>query len=117
MAQGREILAIAAVVLGGIMNGTWNLATKDAAPAYLTATKGSWQWENVWLVFTVMHVILNILVVSCFVDSRTLFDVYGEAKLWQIVLMCLFSLLWGLGGIGFGVAIKTIGIAVGTSLV
>eukprot|EP00959_Pyramimonas_sp_CCMP1952_P392341 8221428-Pyramimonas_sp.AAC.1 len=117
MARGEEVLPIMVVIFGGVMNGSWNLATKDSAPSYLTATKGSgWQWENVWLVFTVMHVVLNIIVVLSFVDFQTLGDVYRAAQLWQIVCMCLFSLLWGLGGIGFGVAIKTMGIAVGTSL-
>eukprot|EP00238_Polyblepharides_amylifera_P007451 CAMPEP_0196587598 /NCGR_PEP_ID=MMETSP1081-20130531/57998_1 /TAXON_ID=36882 /ORGANISM="Pyramimonas amylifera, Strain CCMP720" /LENGTH=462 /DNA_ID=CAMNT_0041909823 /DNA_START=155 /DNA_END=1543 /DNA_ORIENTATION=- len=51
------------------------------------------------------------------VGITVLNNVYKEVDYSEIAWVCLFSILWGFGGVGFGFTVKLIGLALGTSLV
>ena len=109
---------LAAVLLGGLCNGTWPLVTKPTAPPWLTAVSdGGWQWENAWLSLMVSTVAVNAAACAALAGPSALAAVYDAVDPVDVVLVVVFSVLWGLGGIGYGQAIDKLGTALGTSLV
>ena len=112
MAAVGAISAVAA----GLLNGSWNLPTKPDAPRLVNAAL-YWEWEQIWLVANVLIVIFNTFLVLGVVGAGTLGDVYRGASSGELGSICAFSLLWGFGGVGYGQAIKRVGMALGTSIV
>lgn len=112
MAAVGAISAVAA----GLLNGSWNLPTKPDAPRLVNAAL-YWEWEQIWLVANVLIVIFNTFLVLGMVGAGTLGDVYRGASSGELGSICAFSLLWGFGGVGYGQAIKRVGMALGTSIV
>ena len=112
MAAVGTISAVAA----GLLNGSWNLPTKPDAPRLVNAAL-YWEWEQIWLVANVLIVIFNTFLVLGVVGAGTLGDVYRGASSGELGSICAFSLLWGFGGVGYGQAIKRVGMALGTSIV
>ena len=109
-------LGVAASVASGLANGSWNLPTKPDAPAWAYAGR-VWAWENIWLVANLMIPCFNTAVVLLVIGPETLraiYDAATPAQMWSIVVP---SLGWGWGGVGFGQAIKRLGVALGTSIV
>lgn len=111
------VAGVAAAVVSGLANGSWNLPTKADAPNVICAVRGDWQWENIWFVANLMMPCVNTAVVVGVVGPSTLRDVYAAARPSEIGSVIAFSILWGFGGVGFGQAIKRIGVALGTSVV
>ena len=105
-----------AAVAAGLLNGSWNLPTKPDAPRLVNAAM-YWEWEQIWLVANVLIVVFNTFLVLGVVGASTLGDVYGGASVGELGSICAFSLLWGFGGVGYGQAIKRVGMALGTSIV
>jgi hypothetical protein len=87
-------------------------------------------------VFFVLHVAIDIVYVLSIIGPATLHAVYAHATVGQMVLVstfrcvhrclcelqwttlvCVHSLLWGVGTVLFGLSVKLLGVAVGTSLV
>jgi hypothetical protein len=60
---------------------------------------------------------VNTAVVVGVVGPSTLREVYTAASPGELGSIIAFSILWGFGGVGFGQAIKRIGVALGTSVV
>lgn len=108
---------VLASVVSGLANGSWNLPTKADAPNVVCAVRGDWQWENIWFVANLMMPCVNTAVVVGVVGPSTLRDVYTAARPSEMGAIIAFSILWGFGGVGFGQAIKRIGVALGTSVV
>ena len=109
-------LGVAASVASGLANGSWNLPTKPDAPGWAYAGR-VWAWENIWLVANLMIPCFNTAVVLLVIGPETLraiYDAATPAQMWSIVVP---SLGWGWGGVGFGQAIKRLGVALGTSIV
>ena len=69
------------------------------------------------MVFQVFQALLNTTVILLVVTPDALHQVYTTASLSTIILVCVFCLIWGFGTLGFGMAIKMLGMAVGTSAV
>ena len=115
-AQMAAAAGVAAAVCSGLANGTWNLPTKPDAPLCVYAGT-VWRWENIWFVANLLIPVFNTIFVLAVVGADVLTEVYAEAtpsELWAIVVP---SLAWGWGGVGFGQAIKRLGVALGTSIV
>lgn len=108
---------VAAAVISGLANGSWNLPTKKDAPNVVCAVRGDWQWENIWFASNLMMPVVNTAVVCGVVGPSTLRDIYAVARPSEVLSIVGFSILWGFGGVGFGQAIKRVGIALGTSVV
>eukprot|EP00192_Tetraselmis_astigmatica_P012589 CAMPEP_0117684560 /NCGR_PEP_ID=MMETSP0804-20121206/21167_1 /TAXON_ID=1074897 /ORGANISM="Tetraselmis astigmatica, Strain CCMP880" /LENGTH=394 /DNA_ID=CAMNT_0005495565 /DNA_START=515 /DNA_END=1696 /DNA_ORIENTATION=+ len=108
-------LGVSLVTLGGLLNGTWNLPTKDTSPRIAVAISEGWSWDHVWVVFQVLQAVLNTLVILLVVTPAVLHEVYATTSWPTMVLVCVFCLIWGFGTLGFGMAIKMLGMAVGTS--
>ena len=109
-------LGVAAAVCSGLANGSWNLPTKPDAPRSVYA--GSvWAWENIWFVANALIPVFNTVVVLAVVGGDVLSEVFVDAEPRHLWAICVPSLAWGWGGVGFGQAIKRLGVALGTSIV
>ena len=109
-------LGVAAAVCSGLANGSWNLPTKPDAPRSVYAGT-VWAWENIWFVANVLIPVFNTVVVLAVVGPSVLSEVFADAEPRHLWAICVPSLAWGWGGVGFGQAIKRLGVALGTSIV
>jgi hypothetical protein len=107
-------------VIAGICNGSWQIPLKSSCPKYVRILdmkdQLDWKWENVWILYTAFSVILAILYSFLIIDDKTLNSCYAQVNPITIMLISIFSVLWGVGSFLFGLAVKFLGMAVGTSL-
>lgn len=76
-----------------------------------------WSWESYWIVqgifaWLVFPFLGALLAVP---EGRCLFDIYAadlEAALWSM----FFGVLWGVGGLTFGLSMRYLGVALGQSI-
>ena len=95
------------LVIAGLMNASF------AVPMKYTRR---WAWENTWMVWTFIALVL-LPAVAAFATVPHLAAVYGASSgtlLWHVVV---FGAGWGLAQVFFGIAVDVIGIALTFSLV
>ena len=107
---------VACAVCSGLANGSWNLPTKPDAPRSVYAGT-VWAWENIWFVANVLIPVFNTIFVLSVVGVDVLREIFNEAEPKHLLAIVIPSLAWGWGGVGFGQAIKRLGVALGTSIV
>jgi len=99
-------LGILLVIVGGVLEGLFSLG--------VTRTP-KWAWENVWGLGS----LVALLVVPwplAYLTVPHLGQVFAEAGSTTLVVVFLFGVGWGLGGIFWGKAIAAVGMALGVSL-
>ena len=101
LALGLIIIIIAAIFQGSF-----------AVPM---AYARNWKWENSWMVFSVLGMLVFNLLVAL-VTIPGLFAVYGTASPGELALPIVFGILWGLGAILFGLGLSTVGLALGYAI-
>lgn len=77
----------------------------------------SWSWESYWLVqgvfaWLIFPALGAMLAVP---DGHSLFELYAAYPK-ESVLTALFGVLWGVGGLTFGLSMRYLGVALGQSL-
>ena len=136
MTTGGIVGGLALVVLAGLLNGSWNAAfrpefglavRKQKAGQDKTADSGhdddpssvivDLDYHLAWVLFQVYASIVNTIVCIVWAGGmeRVSFIV-KEAPAIDIVLVILFSVLWGIGSVGFGIACRVAGVGLGTNL-
>lgn len=98
---------IAAVLVGGFLNGSWVLPMKRL---------GQWRWENTWLAFS----ILGLVVIPWIVAVATvpqLGAILGGASDATLAKILIFGFGWGVGNILFGLGVNRLGMAVGYGII
>jgi L-rhamnose-H+ transport protein len=100
------LLGIFFHTIGGFCAGTFYLPLKKIK---------RWSWESYWLIngivaWLIMPLIIAVLVVP---DLR---QVYSESPVSNIAGTYLFGVLWGVGGITFGLTMRFLGMALGMAL-
>ena len=95
------------VILAGVANAAFALPMKFAR---------RWSWENVWLVWTLIALVLLPVVVA-FVSIPSLGAVYRDAGAESIAVVLLCGAGWGLAQVMFGLSIDAIGIGLAFSIV
>jgi len=99
-------LGFAVVVLAALFQGSF------AVPM---AYARGWAWENSWMAFSVLGmIVLNVVFALAAVPM--LFGVYGAASPGDIVMPALWGVVWGVGAIGFGLGITSAGLALGYAI-
>jgi L-rhamnose-H+ transport protein len=74
-----------------------------------------WSWEIYWLIQGfAAWIVAPTLLASIFVPN--LFGILRAAPLWSIGYAVLWGILWGMGGLTFGLAIRYLGIALGYAI-
>jgi L-rhamnose-H+ transport protein len=98
---------IATLIVAGVTNASFTLPMKYAR---------KWSWENIWLVWTVLAlVVLPLAVTILTVPNLSL--VYRSATPDTILEVCGFGAGWGVAQVLFGLSVDMIGITLAFSIV
>lgn len=89
--------------LGGFAAGSFYLPLKKVK---------SWSWESAWLVNGVFSWILSPLVVAS-LTVPALMKVFGGVDASVLLWTCFFGVLWGIGGLTFGLSVRYLGMSLG----
>jgi L-rhamnose-H+ transport protein len=106
--MGHHIgLGLALVIAGGMLNGSF------AAPMKRLP---SWKWENIWLIYAVMGLLILPWAVAL-ATVPNLAGVYQQSSGAVLIKVALFGFAWGIGGLLFGQGMARVGIALGFALI
>ena len=92
---------MAIILASGVLNGGFALPMKYSR---------RWQWENTWLVFTTVSLVMVPWALAAGFVPR-LADVYRGAAASALAYALVFGFLWGIAQATFGLGIKMVGIA------
>ena len=100
------ILGIFLVLLGGFSNGSFYIPFKRVK---------TWSWEVYWFVGGVFSWIIAPWLFGVF-TVPDLFGVFGDANAMEMIKPLIFGVLWGVGGLTFGLAMRYLGVALGMAI-
>lgn len=126
------VVGLVLVVFAGFLNGSWNasfspthgLAVKRVVVAGSEKNNVDEKEEDCdltyhlsWIMFQVYSGIINIPICLWWAGGpeRVQFIVQESSSI-DIALICIFSILWGGGSVGFGLACQVAGVGLGTNL-
>lgn len=94
------------------------LGSIGAASFYVPFKKvKTWAWESYWLSQGVAAwIIAPLLFAFIFIPKGELFPIIREAPSSAKLMSMFFGVLWGFGGLTFGLSIRYLGIALGQSI-
>jgi L-rhamnose-H+ transport protein len=92
--------------LGGFAAGSFYIPFKKVR---------DWAWESYWLVGGFFSWIIVPLVVA-WLTVPGLFSILSKAPVKSILLCYLFGLLWGIGGLTFGLSMRYLGMSLGYAI-
>ena len=77
-----------------------------------------WSWESYWIVqgvfaWLVLPFLGALLAVP---EGQSLFGLFVEAPSFNVWMTILFGVLWGVGGLTFGLSMRYLGVALGQSI-
>lgn len=77
-----------------------------------------WSWESYWLVQGIFAWIVFPLLGSLLAvpDNHSLNELFALAPTFNILMALLFGVLWGVGGLTFGLSMRYLGVALGQSI-
>jgi L-rhamnose-H+ transport protein len=75
-----------------------------------------WSWETYWLVGGFFSWIIAPWILGALL-TRDLFQVLAEAPIQTILWAIFFGLLWGVGGLTFGLTMRFLGLSLGMAVV
>lgn len=77
-----------------------------------------WSWESYWLVQGVFAWLLFPILGALLAvpEGFSLFDLFNDANSKNILMTILFGVLWGVGGLTFGLSMRYLGVALGQSI-
>ena len=116
---GSVIAGILLVTLAGIFNGSWNAAFSPHANLAVGAdgSRNDLTYHHAFSLYSFYAGIINIPVCICWAGGLERVNAIVEATPnTSILLVVLFSLLWGFGTLLFGLACKVAGVGLGTNL-
>ncbi len=98
---------IALTMVAGLMSGTCMLPLKFVR---------SWKWENVWLVFSVVSLIVIPWALALGLVGN-LFETYGALSLRQFAVPILFGAGWGIAQVLFGISVTRLGLGLAYAII
>ena len=77
-----------------------------------------WSWESYWLVQGVFAWLLFPLLGALLAvpEGQSLLDLFTPDNRFNILMTVLFGVLWGVGGLTFGLSMRYLGVALGQSI-
>jgi len=77
-----------------------------------------WSWESYWIVQGVFAwIVLPFLGALLAVpEGQSLFGLFGSAPSFNVWMTIFFGVLWGVGGLTFGLSMRYLGVALGQSI-
>jgi L-rhamnose-H+ transport protein len=100
-------LGIGLTMLAGIMSGNCMLPMKFVR---------SWKWENIWLVFSVVSLIV-IPWALAFGLVGNLLETYQALSARQLALPILFGAGWGIAQVLFGISVTRLGLGLAYAII
>ncbi len=101
------LLGFGMVLVAGIMNGSFAVPMKKTT---------AWAWENIWLAWTAMALVIFPLALTLATTPRTgEFYAAASPRILAAVLAC--GLAWGVAQVLFGLGLSRAGVALGFALV
>lgn len=101
------IFGMGIIFASGIFNGSFAWPMKHAR---------GWKWENIWLFFTFMAlVVMPLLLTLAFVPH--LRELYSTAPWRELLPALIFGGLWGIAQATFGIGIEAVGMALAIAVV
>jgi hypothetical protein len=108
---------IALIVLAGGFNGSWNVSFSPKLGRASVVDETVLDFPAAWFLFQLYAALLNVPVCIYWAGGPSRVSwIVRETKSSTILLVCLFSLIWGCGSVGFGLACKIAGVGMGTNL-
>jgi L-rhamnose-H+ transport protein len=107
--SAETILGLFLAVLGGGLQGAFVLPLK-----YMK----KWEWENGWLIFTLINCVV-FPVVAAWLFIPDFLEVYSNENVTTGIMQAVFwfGAGWGIGNILFGLGAKFLGMALGIALI
>jgi L-rhamnose-H+ transport protein len=101
------LLGLLLTIVSGTLNGSFAVPTKKIH---------KWEWENTWLIYAFLGMIVFPLLITLFFipDLLNIYSNVASSQLWAVLL---FGCGWGIGSLLFGLAIRLVGISVGFTVV
>ena len=100
-------IGIALTLLAGLMSGNCMLPMKF---------NRSWKWENIWLVFSVVSLIIIPWSLALGLVDH-LFETYRSLSLLQIAVPFLFGAGWGIAQVLFGISVQRLGLGLAYAII
>jgi L-rhamnose-H+ transport protein len=100
-------LGVGLTMVAGIMSGNCMLPMKFVR---------SWKWENIWLVFSVVSLIV-IPWALAFGLVANLFETYHALSAHQLMLPILFGAGWGIAQVLFGISVTRLGLGLAYAII
>jgi L-rhamnose-H+ transport protein len=94
--------AITLVIFASFFQGTFGLGMKNIAPL---------KWEAWWLIQSLVAMILFPIAWALFVIPDV-FEVIQQTNNYTLFISAFYGLLWGIGGILFGISVEKTGISI-----
>lgn len=108
------ILAESSPFIGVMLHAIGGLA---AASFYIPFSKViGWSWETFWIIGGVFSWIIAPWALAVIIVPQTI-EVLSQAELSSILWTFFFGMLWGVGGLTFGLTLRYLGIGLGYPLV
>ena len=102
----NALIGVLLVLTGGFASGSF----------YLPYTKvKKWAWETYWL-FGGLFSWLIVPFLAAYATVPNLFSLYSQLNLIDLFMPVLFGLLWGIGGLTFGLALRYLGMSLGMAM-
>lgn len=105
--SGSLLLGIAAVLVGGVFNGSFVAPMKKLS---------GWRWEHGWFLYSVTGLVLIPWLVAA-VTLPHLAAWIRECSAPDVSRVVLFGFGWGIGSVLFGLGVDRMGLAVGYGLI
>src|ERR1700689_3260748 len=93
--------------LGGLASGSFYVPYRGVS---------RWSWETYWLVGGFFSWIIAPWILAL-IMTRDLLTVLGEASAATLLWVIFFGLLWGVGGLTFGLIMRYLGLSLGMAVV
>jgi L-rhamnose-H+ transport protein len=100
-------LGVALALLAGLMSGNCMLPMKFTR---------SWKWENTWLVFSLVSLIILPWALALGLVSHLL-DAYRGLSLVQLAVPFLFGAGWGIAQVLFGISVQRLGLGLAYAII
>jgi L-rhamnose-H+ transport protein len=101
------LLGVPLVMIAGFMSGCCMLPVKFVR---------SWKWENVWLVFSILSLVVIPWSLAVAFVGR-LFETYRALSAHQLAVPMLLGAGWGIAQILFGVSVKRLGLGIAYAII
>lgn len=102
----EAILGILLVLLGGFSNGSFYMPFKKIK---------NWSWEVFWIVGGIFSWIVAPWIFSL-ITVPNLTGIFSDAGFAQMMKPFIFGVLWGIGGLTFGLSMRYLGISLGMAI-